>query len=384
MLCRSPPLRWALAGFVACAACQPVSAAEWSLQPTVSWISDHDSNRRLSVTRKEADEGAWLTLDASLKRATETSEITLQPHVQLQRFSGDAELDSNDGSLLLSGIERLERWTVSGSAQYSRDSTLTTELFDTGIIDTASRREARAGSFSVSRLLTERQALQGSASYSDVTFPGGLRFGLVGYRYPSVALTYSFSYTSRLTFSATGFGSQSTAPVVHYESRDAGARLGIEYSFSERTKLSISAGMDESHVNGAADTGTVWAIRATRDAERTQWSLSYDHSVQPSGSGTLVLRDAAILSATRGVAPTLYATASLTNIRNADLGSQLQYDRQYFAGDLGLEWRASPQWRWSVTGGMSQSRLPRSNETARGWRTGLHMLWLPLAWSESR
>lgn len=380
----SPPLRHALAGLAACAACQTVAAAEWSIAPTVAWTTDHDSNRRLAVTREEADEGAWLTFDAAMKRATETGDITLQPHLTLQRFSGDSALDSNDGSLVLSTTHRSERTTVTASAQVARDSTLTTELADTGIIDTSTRRELRSGSLAVSRGFSDRQQFEMDASYADVQFPGGLRFGLVGYRYPSLALVYSLGISPRATLSATAFGSESTAPLVHYQSHDAGMRFGADYALSERTHLSASAGFSNSVVNSNDSTGTVWALHLTRDDERTQWSISYDHSVQPSGNGALVLRDTGLASVTRRVAPELALIGSFTSVRNGNLGSQGIYNRSYFAGDCGLQWQASPHWALSLTAGASESRLPGPNETARGWRTTARMSWSPLPWSVSR
>jgi hypothetical protein len=380
----SPPLRHALAGLAACAACQTVAAAEWSIAPTVSWSSDHDSNRRLAVTGEEADEGAWLTLDAIMKRTTDSGDITLQPHLQLQRFSGDSALDSNDGSLVLSTSHHSERTLVSASAQVSRASTLTTELTDTGIIDTNTRQELRAGTLTVSRGLSERQKLEMDASYADVQFPNGLRFGLVGYRYPSASLTYSLSISPRTTLSASAFGSQSTAPLVDYQSRDAGVRFGVAYSFSERTQATASAGLSRADVNSSQSTGSVYAIRVIRNDERNQWNVSYDHSVQPSGAGTFVLRDTGIISAAHSIASTLSLTAAITSVRNAELGSQIAYDRRYFGGDLGISWKASPQWIWSFTAGGREARVPGPNETARGWRTSLHLSWSPLPWSVSR
>jgi hypothetical protein len=311
--------------------------------------------------------------------------VVFQPKLALQRFSGNSALDSNNGSLLLSAQRQGELATVAASAQIARDSTLTTELLDTGIVNAATRQDTRSGSLSITRNLTESQQIQTDASWADVTYPGGLQFGLVGYRYPSIDLVYSIAITPRTTLSSIGFGSQSTAPLVHYESSDYGARLTIDHSLSLRMHITASLGASESRVRSVDDHGLVWSTRLTREDELNHWALSYERSVQPSGNGLLVNRDLATLSLARSVAPKLYATVAVTAVRNTDLGPALQEtNRRYFTGDAGLEWRESPEWVFSFTGGASDSHVTDPDQTARGWHTGLRINWSPQRWSASR
>ena len=118
---------------------------------------DHDSNRLLTPANEVADEAAWLTVDALLKRATETGEIDFHPLVEFQRFIGGSELDSNNGSLQLAAMNKGEIYSYSATAGYSDNSTLISELANTGIVDSSTRQEAATVSATGTREFTERQ-----------------------------------------------------------------------------------------------------------------------------------------------------------------------------------------------------------------------------------
>ena len=157
-------MRRRLLALAACGACHVAVAAEWSMQPTIQWYFDHDSNRQLTPVNEEADNAAWLTIDALLKRATETGEVDVHPLVEIQRFSGGSALNSTNGSLQLSAMNKGEIYSYSASAGYSDNSTLISELANTGSVDASTRQEAATTSVTGSREFTERQRLDLQAS----------------------------------------------------------------------------------------------------------------------------------------------------------------------------------------------------------------------------
>jgi hypothetical protein len=382
MSIRATSLRFVLAALTAHASCGVALGAEWSAQPSFAWRVDHDSNRRLDPRAANSSQGAWLTLDATLKRATETSAMMLEPRLELQRFVGDSALDANNGSLQWSFDERSEMTSIGLAAAYERDSTLISELADTGIIDASTRRDTLSGS--LGRDITQRQHLDLQASYEDTQYPDGLARGLVGYRYPGIAATYGFNLSPLTRLTATAYGNELTAALTDYESRDMGVRFGGSYALSPRVSLAASAGVDESTIGEMTQRGYLWNVRIAAETELSKITLSFDRSVQPSGLGVLVRRDDLGLSASRSIAPRLFATFSAHGVRNEDMtGGPALGDRRYVAGDAGLEWRPAQQWVLNLTAGLASTRSDIAG-TARGWHTALVLHWAPRTWAVSR
>lgn len=379
---------YALAISFACAswgAGDLAAADEWSIAPVLDWRVDHDSNRSLSVSGERSSEGSFLSIDTLLQDATETGDMTLHPRIELDRFSGDASLDSNNGSLLASLQKHNEVSSFGVTAEYDHASTLITELIDTGIVDSSTRRDTASGGSTFGHQFSERQRLDLQANYTDVSFPGGRSVGLLGYRYPYVAATYTYGLSAATSLTASAYGDRVAAPVADYVSRDVGARFGFAHDFSERINITASAGISQTTIGSATRHGYVWQFLATRKTELGQWSLSQNRDVEPSGYGFLIRRDDSALSYEHGIAPNLSVTLSIHDVRNADLTTAfpISDDRHYFIGDGGFVWSFRQQWTLSATGGMSEAREP-NNRTARGWRSALAIHWTPVPWSVSR
>ena len=384
--------RWWLMVRVLCAlaagGCHVAKAAEWSMQPTLQMYFAHDSNRLLTPANEVADEAAWLTVDALLKRGTETGEIDFHPLVEFQRFIGGSELDSNNGSLQLAAMNKGEIYSYSATAGYSDNSTLISELANTGIVDSSTRQEAATVSATGTREFTERQRVDLQGSYADVKYPNGERVGLVGYSDPTVSTTYEFSYSPQTLFSALVSASRVTASDVGFESHDLAVRGAWAYIISPTTNVSVSAGITHTDIESTAVNGSIWALKSTHNSELTQWSFSITRDIVPSGFGLLIRRDELDLSVIRSIASRLDATLSVLVARNSDLVSTFRDDdRRYITGVAGVNWHAAPQWLWSFTVRASASRVPSAGanlQVASGWETALNIKWTPLPWTKSR
>jgi len=377
-----------LVGLAVCAACNIAAAAEWSIQPSVQWYVDHDSNRLLTPNNEEADNAAWLTIDTVLKRATETGEIDAHPEIQIQRFFGNSGLDSNNGSLQLSAMNKGEIFSYSASAAYSDNSTLISELANSGIIDASARQHAANGSVAVTDQFTELQRVGVQATYANVKYPNGEPVGLIGYRDPGISATYAYALSPRSTLSAIASGSWLTAPDIGFDSRDVAARLAWARILTPTTNVSASAGITRTQIGSAQLSGSVWTVQGAHNSELAQWSFSFTRDVVPSGLGLLIRRDELDLSVVRSIAPRLDATLSILAAHNSDLVASLTGDnRRYLTGSAGFNWHTSSQWVLSFTVRASEARTPTDVEQlqlATGWQTVLSLLWTPLPWTKSR
>jgi hypothetical protein len=385
---RSSWLGHAFLGFAAYCVCNTASAAQWSMQPTVQLYFDHDSNRLLTPVNEESDDAEWLTIDALLKRASETGEVDVHPQIQIQRFSGDTALDSNNGSLQLSALKNGEIFSYTASAGYTDRSTYISELENTGVIDTSTRQEAANANAGIADQFTERQRVGLQATYVDVKYPEGEPVGLVGYRDPGISMTYTYGLSPETSLSASAFGSRATAPDIGFSSRDVGARFAWAYIYSPTTNISASVGVSRANVESQESTGSLWALQGTHHSELTQWTFSFTRDVVPSGFGLLIRRDELDLSLIQKISQHLDATVLLLAAHNSDLLSTFaEDDRRYFSGAAGIDWHTAPQWTLSFKVRASESRIPSNVERfqlASGWQSIVSLLWSPLPWTKSR
>jgi hypothetical protein len=380
-------LRQAIACLVAYSACDAAHAAQWSAQPSIWWYLDYDTNRTLEPAGQglPPNNAGYMTLDMLLRRLTDTDELDFHPQVQFQRFTKSSSLNANNGSVQLLGSHRGQLWSVAGSVGYSQNSTLVTELASTGIIDANARQDALTADANATRKLTALTSLKADISYSDISYPGGLQAGLVGYKYYTASLAYAYTYSLRSTFSLIAFGSELHNQLGANLSND-GARLQWVYTISELLTMTASAGLSQADLQGGTSSGSVWSFSLVRRTDQEgKWSFSVGRDVEPDGRGLLINHEEADLSFVRAVAPHLFFTVTGMAVRNSDdFSGRTTYERRYFAGDLGMEWHAAREWQVSFTGGYSQATTPQPYEYAHGWRAAVTLRWTPLPWSVSR
>ena len=375
----------ALAALAALAVCAPARAAEWSVEPQVALLVGYNSNLLLVPTGQHASAQTFLDLDATLKHVTERTELDLHPHIELQRFPNYAELNANNGSIQGAFNTQQERSSFGLTGGYESLSTFTSEPSSTGIIAVGVRRETTSAGMTIGRDFTERQHIDLQGNFTEVTYPGGEPVGLVGYRYPSGTLSDTFKLSELSTFTAGAVVDELKSPLTHYEAHDQGLRFSFKHTFSPQYSASAAVGGTNTTVAGVTQHGYVWDLHGTRNSLLTQWDADYSQTLQPSGRGYLVRRDAATLSAAQNVSPRLFATLSLQYVRNHEVAGGPFFDvPRYFSGDAGFDWHATEQIVVSVTGGYTQVEEASTGQYARGWRMAVNTRWTPVPRSVSR
>jgi len=132
------PPKW-IAAVLALGVASGARAAEWVMAPDFAVSVDHDTNRTLAV-EPIASEGYSMSADMRLQRSTERFDLSVLPEVHLQRFSDPRFDRSDDGSLTTDGLWRTERSQFELNGVLRDQSTLSSEIFSTGVIDLNTRR----------------------------------------------------------------------------------------------------------------------------------------------------------------------------------------------------------------------------------------------------
>jgi len=337
----------------------PVRAAAWSIAPTFTVGVADDNNQALSSPATPAD-STWLFSNVQFQRATETTQLTITPQVNWQHF--DTKEFGNITSRDVSGtfFWAQERGTLNLTASRFDDSTLTTELTETGIASSDVSRLTEQASLSWNHGLAETRAFVLQAGYIDTSYYGretGFLSLLEGYRYPSASAGEQFTLSERTTLTASAYGDELIAPLSINDSHEEGGELQLMHNFSERTRLSVTAGGSARSLEGSRSAGEVALVDFTHSSELGSVALDYSDQLVPYGTGVLAQRQQITLSGTYNLTEKVDVGASLLRIDNSQSVVYLHLDRRSYTGaTFGLDWRPLETWKWRLEGATTRTQ----------------------------
>ena len=369
-------------------------AAEWSVQPIFSMQTDYDSDRNLSEGTSGSEE-AVLYGDLKLQRAVESTQILLEPRFDLRRYSEDIWQPGNDVSLNGTFTWTGERVKLSLTGFIANQTTLTTEVLETGIIAADARRRSSQASGEWDWYQNERYAAFVQLAYQSSKYSGDalLEYELPGYRYPSASVGEKMSVTDRTAVVASLFGDALTSERQGNSSHEAGVQLEVIHQFSERISLDAAVGESRRSLSGQRGSGTNASVNLSRTYERGSFTLNYTRSLIPYGTGFLVQRQQFSAILVRSLTPTLDLNLTLMRVKNNASAVQLGIDRPYYDnGVLGLSWRMGESWtlqpqvstNWTNPVEFTSTGATINPATVHEWRAQVTLVWQPLADSKSR
>ena len=365
------------------------AAADWSETLDASATAAYDTNPTLTPGSNIADQSAQLAVNGNTSAQTERGQLTITPYLSIIRYARETNLDIDSGSIALAYVEKLERgqWNLSGQAL--TDSTVTSELGQTGITNVNLRHDAYNASIGYQYFSTERLSwqLQGSEQltrYNDEA----QRFGLTNYDYASIQFGPTWSFSDRLLGSL-GVGTDRINPQVGGNEEDYSVYALLKRNFSEKYAWRASVGATRVEVAGstAAPTSTTFELGATRQGERVQWDLSAKRAVLPIGLGLLAREDVAALTAAVQTSEHSTLTLSFSLIRTDPVSISLYLDPlislryQVYGGaswgQAGAEWQYHFSPKWALSAAYQQARARNYNvaEWGNGNQARLGIVW---------
>jgi hypothetical protein len=356
----------------------PLRAAEWSLTPLYSAAMDYDTNRRLELDPRKS-EAAILTADLSFKRALEDGDISIEPRYSLRRYSDSSLGNGDDRSVFAAMNWSGERTLLNTTASYWDQSTLLTELLETGIVSgDTHRRLAQVGS-NLTWAQLERWLLVAQISFADVKYHGQEAYLLPGYKYPSGSLGERLAFSEKGSITLSAFGSMLSSSARGNSSRETGVQAELIYSFSERTHLDASIGESQRVLTGQSGHGTDVSVSLTHSYYVGNVALSYVRSLVPYGTGFLVQRDQTSFIASRPLSSNVDVNLSLLRIQNNRATVELGLDRQsYDSITTGINWH--PRETLSVGAQAEALRtqlLGFAQQNVHEYRAAVTVTWTP-------
>ncbi len=363
----------------------PARAAEWSAQPQLTLGLDTNSNRRLAL-EAESSRSLSLAMSAALVHAEATQMISVAPRLTLWRFDGaDSELGSNDAGLDFKLSRLNESWQFDVSVGAARDSTLTSELTDTGIIEDRTRRQTLDGSISLGRKFGARGLLQLQANYSDIEFARAENTGLVPYEYATASAAYQHQLNERTDFVLQLNAARLSVERTDTVSDSLGTRATLLHRFHERLRAELGVGFTRVESDDSSDGSAVLRASGIWTSELVQAQISIARDVQPSGRGRLVDADSVSVAIGRRMADRITVSASGTYVRREDLLFQLlREERDYRNVAIGAAWQVSPTLQLSAVVNSARQSYDLLQRSASGARFGLSVNWQPRRFAISR
>ena len=329
-------------------------AADWKNSSKLELRSIYNDNLRLTTQPHDSVKGTITNISLGVTAATETSELTLKPNASFERYDTEELLDDNLQSLPVQYTAQTERSQTTVKLEYTRDNTLTSELEDTGLVDTNKRRVRWNAAPSYLYTLNERNSVQVGLGYTSVNYLDAQGTGLVDYTAPSLYAghIYALSETGQLT--TTLYGSKLEASKVHNVTDDYGLRLTFKNQLTELVSYSVQLSGHRTTTNleyfpglvfKETQTGRLFGGDITRQGEYLNWKLAVDSSLEPSSAGVLVKRNRISLDAGRRLKRSLRGSINLSTTFNREVNTNNIFsDWEYRRASTLLSWRMKQKW----------------------------------------
>lgn len=341
-----------------------VTAADWGLTPALSMEMFYDDNLYLTTQNKIDTRGSVVNASFGLSRNLETTSLEINQKLVARHYDYDNNLDRNDGYTNLAYTSSTERLGFSLKGIYSRESTLTSELADTGRVDVVRKVSQTTLSPALNYELSQRSSLRLAIDFLDKNYDApSTEFADYSVRQASAQYTYILDEPLKLQSVVTR--SKVDVPdgaygysYISLETQTDNYQLGLIYDYTENINLSLLYGKRESHeeikisgslVSASDSNGATYDIALTKKLMQGSVKLQATRDYSPAGNGVVYETDSANLAMLYRINErhsfNLDATYFDQKPGTAAYGT---YHRNYFSIQPGYRWRMSENWSLST------------------------------------
>jgi len=285
----------------ACAA--GVDAAEWKIDPTIQFQVGYNDNIRLSIDDEASSAEATLSPSAIFSVETPTSGTSGNLRFDFRRFEDDSNLDDNNVRFITDSYHRMERSELGLDLDFIKDTTLDSQLENTGLVlGRVTRHRVNVGP-SWTYNFDERTQARFGYSYNDVRYNNTGETGYVNYHINSGQASLQRVLNERTVASITLSHNQ-TSNDNQVDSKNTNLQAGGSYQFSETLSASLFAGVRRTQADFSQSSLIpifvgdiiIGFIPLTEDVSRSDWGNTFSGSLTKD-----FLRGQTSLSASRDI-----------------------------------------------------------------------------------
>src|SRR5262245_51868868 len=188
------------------------TAAEWSVEPTITLRGDYNTNLLLTADQHDPVWGMWESPGVKFAGSTESLQVSGRAAADFVQYYGGGDQRLTNLYFPLSVEYTTARDTFSFDGGFTRDNTLMGEARQTGVVLAFTQRNLWNLAPSWTHALTERLSLQAGYQYSKATYENGASLGLVNYTVNTGSWTLQYQATQADQVSLTGSFTNFSAP----------------------------------------------------------------------------------------------------------------------------------------------------------------------------
>ena len=314
--------------------------------------TEFNDNRHLTTADHPSVWGAIAEAGVALGVRSEVSGLSIDPTYTAARYTGESGLDHYDKSVSMNAYHKGETDTWNMDADYVLDSTLISELLDSGRTQFNKQRQFLNLQPSWSMQWSPRSTVSLAGGYSTTRYNDGLSVGLVNYATSSAQASMSYSLSETQQVGVTASLSRFEAPdLYNNKSNNYDLRATWHDNWTQRLETNFSGGVqvNESKLSvfglTLKDTqhGFVADALARYNAEQMTWTASASRRVDPSSLGVLAARDQVNLSMSKPLSEHVRGSVSATWLHSKSLQNNVVADdRTWYEIDWRVRWAFSP------------------------------------------
>lgn len=286
--------------------CELALARELYFQPKAIVGLEYDDNIRMLTDSNSGnvDKSAYgvvSQLEGLLGARSDLYEIKLNNRFEIKRYESDLDQDSENIFIDLSSYYNITpRNEFSLSGNYTRDTTLTSELDVTGLVQSNIIRELWSITPEWTYSLTNNQFLRANYTHYDVMYEDSdITARFFDYTTDFFSLSYIQQWTELLNTYLSVSAMTFDVPDIGRETTEYTVNVGGEYQFLPTWAASFSVGRrftnTELSANGVVieddAQGMVFSISVDKQFEDGSASISYSRSTSAQGNGRQQLFD---------------------------------------------------------------------------------------------
>ena len=240
----------------------PVFAAQWSVEPRISARSGYNDNVRLTTADHDSVWEADVTPAVKFGVSTENQGLFGDADVSIRRFYGGSGanssnlLDREDYHFKVNSYQRTERNNFGADIDITQDSTLDTELAQTGqVIENRATRLSTVLNPSWTRLIDEKTRLELEYRFNRVEYSDEVgQNNLINYDYNTVSASLVRRFTQR-TQGTLSTSASRYKPETGLNSDTYALQIGLTSQHSETLSTSWLAGRRQTKSDTLFPTG---------------------------------------------------------------------------------------------------------------------------------
>lgn len=340
------------------AAMPPVSAAEWTLTPSLTGTAGYNDNIR--VVAEDQDDtffGSGIA-NLTLRRRTPRFETELAARGQYTAYTEDEAFNSDEARITLQATYAMPVSALGARLDWNRDSNLVTIDDVRGATREATHITTTTAGTSYQRRLSERDGIVLAAEYLTREFEEADRVDFEAYGIDaSWTRALSQIWSGTVTLSANVFDPEG---ITNSDSTSYALLVGLVYEPSERTRLSVSAGPELTERRPRLPVfpetqETTYAISLSGRYELdelTSLTGTLSRRTEGGGGGTAITRDRIALALTHRWSERLRLRLSASYLRSEREELGLLETRDVLAFDAGLNYQLDRDLDFGLTYGL--------------------------------